>query len=35
MRKEAGMEIKDTVLKKVYNNFVDSIMKKPTTSNKK
>ena len=35
MRKEAGMEIKDTVLKKVYNNFVDSIMKKATTSNKK
>ena len=35
MRKEAGMEIKDTVLKKVYNNFVDSIMKKTTTSNKK
>ena len=35
MRKEAGMEIKDTELKKVYNNFVDSIMKKPTTSNKK
>ena len=35
MRKEAGMEIKDTELKKVYNNFVDSIMKKTTTSNKK
>ena len=35
MRKEAGMKIKDTELKKVYNNFVDSIMKKTTTSNKK
>lgn len=28
MRDEAGMEIKDTVLKKVYDNFVDSLNKK-------